>query len=122
MWIGIAIGAFWWVKSCGSSKERTKFDPNIPGVTVSIPGVTDGVVRTTKKGTLTNQSILDMLEAEVPESVIVSHIHASRTKFTLTTDEIIKLTKAGATPAVLDAMRNPAAAPPAPPAPEKQSK
>jgi serine/threonine-protein kinase len=122
MWIGIAFVAFWWVKSCGSSKERTKIETNIPGVTVSIPGVTDGTVRATKKGTLTNQSILDMLEAEVPESVIVSHIRASRTKFTLTTDEIIKLTKAGATPAVLEAMRNPAAAPPPPPAPEKKSK
>ena len=129
MWIAIAFGAFWWAKSCGSSRERTKIETNIPGVSVSIPGVTDGAVRVTKKGTLTNQSILDMLEAEVPESVIVSHIHASRTKFTLTTEEIIKLTKAGATPAVLDAMRHPdkpataaPETPPATPAPGKQNK
>jgi serine/threonine protein kinase len=129
MWIGIAFGAFWWAKSCGSSRNRTKIDTNIPGVSVSIPGVTDGAVRATKKGTLTNQSILDMLEAEVPESVIVSHIHASRTKFALTTEEIIKLTKAGATPAVLDARRHPdkpapaaPETPPATPAPGKQNK
>jgi len=68
---------------------------------------------------LTNQSILDLLEAKVPESVIVSHIHASKTRFTLTTEEIIKLTKAGATPAVLEAMRDPSAVPPEPPPAEE---
>ena len=122
MWIIIGLSFVVWGKTCGSSHDRTRIETNIPGVSVSIPGVTDGVpVRTTKKAaTLTNQSILDMLEAEVPETVIVSHIHASRTKFTLTTDEIIKLTKAGATPAVIEAMRNPAAPlPPEPPAAEK---
>ncbi len=127
MWIGIVIGAFFWAKSCGSSRDRTKIDTNIPGLSISVPGLPDGTVRTTRKGTLTNQSILDMLEAEVPETVIVSHIHASKTRFTLTTDEIIKLTKAGATPAVLDAMRHPTAEPPetppaAEPAPEKRTK
>jgi serine/threonine-protein kinase len=121
MWIGLAFGAFWWAKSCGSSRDKVKIDTNIPGVTVSIPGVTEGVVRSPKKGTLTNQSILDLLENQVPESVILSHIHASRTKFNLTTDEIIKLTKAGATPAILDAMRNPGV-PPKPPAPETPPK
>jgi serine/threonine-protein kinase len=110
MWIGIGFGIVFWGKSCGSSRQKVNIDPNLPGVSVSIPGV--GVTgipsRASKKaGTLTNQSILDMLEAEVPETVIVSHIHASRTKFTLSTDEIIKLTKAGATPAVIEAMRNP---------------
>ena len=78
---------------------------------MSVPGfsVNNTPSRAAKKGTLTNQSILDMLEAEVPATVIVSHIHASKTKFTLTTDEIIKLTKAGATPEILEAMRNPTA-------------
>ncbi|MCU1235797.1 MAG: serine/threonine protein kinase [Candidatus Solibacter sp.] len=128
MWVGIAFGAFWWIKSCGGSHDRTKIETNVPGVTISVPGLPDGTVRTTKKGTLTNQSILDMLEAEVPESVIVSHIRASKTRFNLSTEEIIKLTKAGATPAVLEAMRHPTAPaapepPPAPePAPEKRSK
>ena len=119
IWIAIGLSFIVWGKSCGSSRDKVKVDTNIPGVTVSIPGVTDGVPRSRKSGgTLNNQSIIDMLEAEVPESVIVSHIHASKTKFTLSTDEIIRLTKAGATPAVIDAMRNPAAAPPAAPAPD----
>jgi hypothetical protein len=128
MWIAIGFGFVIWGRSCGSSRERAKIDTNIPGVSVSIPGVTvsgNPSGRTPKKGsTLTNQSILDLLEAEVPEEVIISHIRASRTKFTLTTDEIIKLTKAGATTAVIEAMRNPGAAaakpestPPVAPAP-----
>lgn len=111
MWIGIFFGLVFWGKSCGSSRDRTKIETNIPGVSVSVPGfsVSNTPSRTSKKNTLTNQSILDMLEAEVPATVIVSHIHASKTKFTLTTDEIIKLTKAGATPEILEAMRNPTA-------------
>ncbi len=111
MWIAIGFGFVFWGRSCGSSRDRTKIETNIPGVSVSVPGFSmNGTPsRPAKKGTLTNQSILDMLEAEVPATVIVSHIHASKTKFTLTTDEIIKLTKAGATPEILEAMRNPAA-------------
>jgi serine/threonine-protein kinase len=111
MWIAIGFGFVVWGKTCGSSRNRTKIETSIPGVSVSVPGVgiTNVPSRAAKKGTLTNQSILDMLEAEVPATVIVSHIHASKTRFTLTTDEIIKLTKAGATPEILEAMRNPTA-------------
>ena len=73
-------------------------------------------------------SLLEDL-AEVPESVIVDHIHASKTRFTLSTDEIIRLTKAGAKPTLIDVMRNPGAPakpdsppPPATPAPERRPK
>jgi serine/threonine-protein kinase len=121
MWIGIAVAMIWWVKSCNHSDDNRKVDVKVPGVSVSIPGVADGTVRTSKKGTLTNQGILEMLQAKVPESAIVAHIHASKTRFKMTTEELIKLTKAGATPAVLEAMRHPDAedAPPeTPPEPE----
>ena len=138
-WIGIGLAIVFWGKSCASSRERTVIQTKIPGVSVTlpggvtIPGVTESSSRTRKTtGTLTNQSIIDMLEAEVPEAVIVDHIRASKTKFTLSTDEIIRLTKAGATHAVIDAMRNPvapakpdlpAAGPPASPsAPERRPK
>jgi serine/threonine-protein kinase len=135
MWIAIGLGFVFWGKSCGSSREKTKIDTNIPGVSISIPGVTTDAPPRARKttGTLTNQSIIDLLEAEVPESVIVDHIHASKTRFTLSTDEIIRLTKAGAKPTLIDVMRNPAAPakpatpvkpdlPPPAPTPEKRSK
>jgi serine/threonine-protein kinase len=131
MWIIIGLSVAFWGKTCGSSRDRTKIDTNIPGVSVSIPGVTADtpLPRASKKAaTLTNQSILDMLDAEVPEATIMAHIRASKTRFTLTTDEIIKLTKAGATPQLIEVMRNPSAPappeapPPATPAPEKRAK
>jgi serine/threonine-protein kinase len=56
---------------------------------------------------LDNQAILDMLENHVPESVILAHIRSSATNFKLSTPEIIKLTKSGATEALLHAMRDP---------------
>ena len=84
-------------------------DTEIPGVSVSVPGVVIGpdAQSKTRKGTLTNQSIVDLLENHVEESVIIDHIYHSKTRFNLSTDEIIRLTKAGATPAIIDAMRNP---------------
>ncbi len=74
---------------------------------------------------LTNQSIVDMLQAKVAPSVIVGQIRSSQTKFDLTTKEIIRLTNSGATAELLSVMQNPqaavaapAAAAPVPSAPE----
>jgi serine/threonine-protein kinase len=64
---------------------------------------------------LDNQAILDMLENHVPESVILAHIHSSTANFKLTTPEIIRLTKAGASEAVMHAMRDPTGAAPVQP-------
>ena len=59
---------------------------------------------------LTNQSIIDLVGAEVPETVIIGHIRASKTKFDLSTAEIITLSKSDVPPAVIEAMRNPSRA------------
>jgi serine/threonine-protein kinase len=58
-------------------------------------------------GVLTNQSVLELAGAHVPDSVIVSQIRASKTRFDLTTAGIIQLTKGGVAPAVIEAMRHP---------------
>jgi serine/threonine-protein kinase len=55
---------------------------------------------------LTNQSIVEMVGEDVPEAVIIGHIRASKTRFDLSTQEIIKLSKADVPPAVIEAMRN----------------
>jgi len=65
-------------------------------------------------GTLTNQAVLDMVDAKVPTDVIVSHIRSSKTNFDLSTPEIIKLTKAGVPANLIEVMRNPTARRPAP--------
>jgi serine/threonine protein kinase len=56
---------------------------------------------------LTNKAVVDMVKAKVAPSLIVSHIHSSKTNFNLSTSELIRLTKAGVPEAVLEAMRSP---------------
>ncbi len=59
-------------------------------------------------GVLTNQSVLELAAAKVPDAVIIGHIRSSKTKFDLSTTGIIELTKGGVAAAVIDAMRHPA--------------
>jgi len=63
---------------------------------------------------LTNQNILDMTQAKVPAAVIISQIASSKTRFDLSTTEIIRLTRGGVPAAVIEAMRSPGAVPTAP--------
>jgi len=59
---------------------------------------------------VTNDSILEMVQAKVPIPVIVGQIRSSKTNFNLSTEEVIRLTKAGVPGNVIEAMRNPKAA------------
>ena len=116
-WIWIAVGlsiAYW--KTCGSSSKevRVRHKVDAPGVSVetspppAVPGSPDSPPPE-KKGSnvLTNQSIIELVGAEVPETVIIGHIRASKTKFDLSTEAIITLSKNDVPPAVIEAMRNP---------------
>jgi serine/threonine-protein kinase len=55
---------------------------------------------------LTNDSIVEMLEAKVPTAVIVGHIRSSKTQFDLSTEEVIRLSRAGAPESLIQAMRD----------------
>jgi hypothetical protein len=57
--------------------------------------------------TLTNDNIIEMVQAKVSANVIMSQIRASKTNFILTPAELIRLTKAGVTENVIEQMRNP---------------
>ncbi len=59
---------------------------------------------------LTNDAIMEMVQARVPQSVIAGHIRSSKTNFDLSTTALIQLTKAGVPAAVIEMMRNPATA------------
>ena len=122
-WVWIAIGlsfAYW--GTCGRSREnnvRVRRKVDIPGLSIETsparPGTPDAPVPAKKSSTvLTNQSIIDLVGEDVPETVIIGHIRGSRTKFDLSTAEIIRLSKAEVPPAVIEAMRNPSAKAPAP--------
>jgi len=72
---------------------------------------------------LTNEGVLQMVQAKVSTALIVGQIQSSKTQFDLSTAEIIRLTKAGVPDTVIQTMRNPtgAAAAPAPVAPQSQT-
>jgi serine/threonine-protein kinase len=59
---------------------------------------------------VTNRDVVDMVQAKVPTSVIVSHIRSSTTNFDLSTEGIIQLTKGGVPGNLIEVMRNPKAA------------
>ncbi len=60
---------------------------------------------------LTNDNIVQMVEAKVAPAIILSQIRNSKTAFNLTASEIIRLTKASVPENIIEAMRNPKAAP-----------
>jgi len=64
--------------------------------------------------TVTNDSVIELVQGKVPTSIILDHIREAQiTKFDLSTTELIRLSKGGVTPVVIDQMRNPKkAAPP----------
>jgi serine/threonine protein kinase len=60
---------------------------------------------------LTNQSVIDMVEAKISQTLIINQIRSSKTNFNLSTPEVIRLAKAGVSDAVIEAMRNPTRTP-----------
>ena len=115
VFIGVAgVGGWWWMKH----RQQPAPAPTVaevipPPVTppVETPP-TDPAAGTIPpappaEAGLTNQNILDMVAAKVPASVIISQIRSSKTSFDLSTEQIINLSKAGVTPALIEIMRNP---------------
>ena len=117
IWIAIGLGFAYW-GTCGRSSRNVRVRTprvDVPDLSIeasppapAVPGASDAPLPE-KKGSsvLTNQSIIEMVGAEVPESVIIGHIRASKTKFDLSTAAIITLSKNDVPPAVIEAMRNP---------------
>jgi hypothetical protein len=74
---------------------------------------------------MTNDTVVEMMQAKVPLYQILTQIRNSKTNFNLTASEVIRLTKAGVPAFVIDAMRDPTkipAAATAPPAPANNTK
>lgn len=63
---------------------------------------------------LTNDSVLEMVNAKLPERFIVSQLRTAKTRFDLSTPELIRLGKGGVSEAVVAVMRDPKAVLPAP--------
>ena len=92
----------------------------VAAVSLSLPGATS-----VAQEVLTNDSVIQMVKAGLPEAVVIAKIKSTSSKFDLKTDSLVSLKKAGVTDKVLEAMvaagsgaaPSTAAATPAPPAP-----
>ena len=66
---------------------------------------------------LTNESVIEMVKAKLPERFIVSQLRTAKTHFELTTPELIRLGQSGVSESVVAVMRDPKVVLPASPLP-----
>lgn len=66
-----------------------------------------GLILSAQAATLTNADLIKLLDAGMPESVILQSIAGSTAKFDTSADSLIKLKQKGASPAILQAVLNP---------------
>ncbi len=66
---------------------------------------------------LTNESVIEMVKAKLPERFIVSQLRTAKTHFELTTPELIRLGQSGVSESVVAVMRDPKAVLPSSPLP-----
>jgi len=122
-------GTWWWLHRTSRPSAAAEIQNPVPApapVVVQPPPVVTPVgapvatavpaVAPTEQA-LNNDNILQMVAAKVAPAVILSQIRNSKTAFVLSASEIIRLSKAGVSEAVIEAMRNPKAAPSKPAAP-----
>lgn len=64
---------------------------------------------------LTNESVIEMVKAKLPERFIVSQLRTAKTHFQLSTTELIRLGQSGVSEAVVAVMRDPKVVLPATP-------
>jgi serine/threonine protein kinase len=108
--VALVLVGFWWWTAHRASKPLLSGRPAAQAQNPDAPPKPSPLA----PASLTNQAILDMVQANVPPSVIIGHIRSSQTSFNLSTAEIIKLTKGGVTEAVIQAMRDPKGTAPPP--------
>jgi hypothetical protein len=68
-------------------------------VSLSLPGTISSA-----QEVLTNDSVIQMVKAGLPETVVIAKIKSTATKFDLKTDSLVNLKKAGVSDKVLEAM------------------
>jgi serine/threonine-protein kinase len=120
-------GAWWWLHRTPKPAASAEIQNPVPApppvavqpppvVTPAAPAAATPAVAPAEQA-LNNDNILQMVEAKVAPAVILSQIRNSKTAFVLSAPEIIRLSKAGVSETVIEAMRNPKAGPSKPAAP-----
>ena len=121
--LAIAGGTtWWWIHRAARLQTAAQNETPVPSVPVAVeppPAAVEPPPETAPEPAveptdqaLTNDNIVQMVDAKVAPAVILSQIRNSKTAFTLSATEVIRLTKAGVPGTVIEAMRNPKAAPP----------
>jgi len=97
-------------KLAGADVQRASSGKQVPWISSSMRGdfyFYESAIAPPAGDVLTNDVIIEMVKATVPESLILAQIRASRTNFDLTPAEVIRLTKAGVSETMLQQMRSP---------------
>jgi len=104
---GGGAGGWWWMKHHAAPPP----EPVVVQVPIPVPAapvaVPTPVEAPPAEAVLNNDSVIEMVTEKVPVSVILSQIRASKTDFVLTSAEVIRLSKAGVTGPLIEAMRDP---------------
>jgi len=95
--MAVAGGGYWWLTS-----HRNQ--PSAPHAQAAMPAATSS-----SEAILTNDNIVDMVGENVAPSLIVSQIRTSKTNFSLSPSDVIRLSKAGVPADIIEAMRDPKA-------------
>jgi serine/threonine-protein kinase len=102
-------GVWWWMKH----RQPPQKPPAVAQVTPPPAAVTPPAAPVETPAPpvdlgMTNQNVLDMVDAKVPVATITSQIKAApKTNFDLSTTGVIQLTKGGVSPSIIEVMRNP---------------
>ena len=125
-----AGGGWWWVKhhQARPTPQATASVAAVPtpagAVPDASPASTAAAASTPAESTpapppdagMSNQDVINMVEAKVPFVTVVTQIRSSKTSFDLSTNGIIQLSKGGVSEAIMAVMRNPKGSGGAPPA------
>jgi len=109
-------GALWMMKKRAAEKAAAELAAQTPPAAPAVDPTPAPPPPPPPDTTLTNDSVLEMVNQKVPSDLILSQIRsAEKTNFDLSTPEVIRLSKAGVTPLLIEQMRNPKRVPLGPP-------
>jgi predicted Ser/Thr protein kinase len=102
----LTAGAWWWMNRSAARLTAIR----VSGKVAAPAAPSESKPSPLADAVLTNDGVLQMVQAKVPNSLVIGQIQSSKTKFDLSTAQIIRLTKAGVPETVIQAMRNPTGA------------
>ena len=110
-------GAWWWMKHRPVPQKPPVAEVVLAPVTTPPPAPDASAAPVEPPAPvdtgMTNQNVLDMFEAKVPQATIISQIRtAPKTSFDMSTASVIALTKGGVPGPIIEVMRNPKAGAP----------